>query len=965
MKLNKKIYITSGALLVVIMLIISYCILCLTGVITLRETNILISSANASFEYDGTNHNKEEYTLEYGALKEDERFEVSFVSRIKDVGTCDNVITVKVLNSKNADVTNKYNIKTVYGKLKVVPREITIKTSTNYKEYDGTSLSGDSYQIVTGSLVEGQRIEVSYTSKISDVGSTYNIIDTNIFEAGENITHNYDITYDFGSLTVMPTDLVLKSSSATKEYDGTRLISRSYEIVDGALGASDIIVANYSGQITNVGTELNTFSVDIIDKDGKSKLESYNITYIYGTLNVYEREVFVKTDSASKVYDGTPLKCNSYECLTPDKILSGDYLVGECVGSQLNADSSPNYFVGNINNAVNIQNSNYKITTIEGTLSVTKRPISIIGLPCSKEYDGYSLSFSEYELVGSLALNDELNVTSLASVLVASKIDNNLVANVFNGTKDVSTNYEISIYNSTLEITKRKITVSSSSDEIVYDGKEHMFTSVSVSDGSVTLFDTIKYLNFKAFSECGEYDNTFDVEITNHGVSYIDNYDIEYIYGNILVNKREITFSSNNIQAYYKGKISQRVVSVKKGVIPDGFAYEYTLDSISLETGSYRNSYTVSIYDSNGINKSDSFIISTLFGIIDIKKIPYAIKSASITRPYEANASGLLIHEYENISGTLYDGDSIYVYYKSVLYYPGQIDNVIDAIIFDVDGNNVTNNYDLDIEYGTLTYSVPVTSSALIVYPESLYFEYDGTFKSFDPSTNKINGLTELLNEGYTYDVAVAGMGKSLGTYETEITSFHLYLDDVDVTSFFEISYSKGTIQIYQAELNLSTLSLVKEEYDGIPLTSTSYTLEGNLDSNHQFIVTKYQELNNVGKITNSLSYIIIDINTYEDVGYLYKVNTSYGTLEIKNKHHVSVLVDENSIDDNLNVDINVTGLLNNHYVYSFDVVKDITIQQEKEVITITITNIKIYDQNGQDVTNNYIVYTEEYIFIR
>ena len=75
------------------------------------------------------------------------------------------------------------------------------------KKYDGTALFCREYEITKGSLCAGDTLELSFTS-IVNIGYTENyIIDHTIYGevAGGNktdVTLNYKITFDYGTLTV-------------------------------------------------------------------------------------------------------------------------------------------------------------------------------------------------------------------------------------------------------------------------------------------------------------------------------------------------------------------------------------------------------------------------------------------------------------------------------------------------------------------------------------------------------------------------------------------------------------------------------------------------------------------------------------------------------------------------------------------------------------------------------------------
>ena len=88
----------------------------------------------------------------------------------------------------------------------VTPRPITIQTGSATKKYDGAPLICKEYTITKGSVCDGDMLQLAFTS-IVNIGYTENyIVDLTVYgnEDGRktDVTVNYKITYDYGTLTV-------------------------------------------------------------------------------------------------------------------------------------------------------------------------------------------------------------------------------------------------------------------------------------------------------------------------------------------------------------------------------------------------------------------------------------------------------------------------------------------------------------------------------------------------------------------------------------------------------------------------------------------------------------------------------------------------------------------------------------------------------------------------------------------
>lgn len=86
--------------------------------------------------------------------------------------------------------------------------------------------------------------------------------------------------------------------------------------------------------------------------------------------------------------------------------------------------------------------------------------------------------------------------------------------------------------------------------------------------------------------------------------------------------------------------------------------------------------------------------------------------------------------------------------------------------------------------------------NALSIKPINEYMLYDGT--SVLRPSGTVQGIADLLAQGYTYSAVVSGEQKSVGFGESKIESFVLYdPNGMDVTNQYDITYGKGRLQVY------------------------------------------------------------------------------------------------------------------------------------------------------------------------
>ena len=123
----------------------------------------------------------------------------------------------KVYDAEGNDVTDHYKLSyRSQGMLKINRFELEVQSGTAEKVYDGTELVCKDVEILGGYLREGHYIDYedsTFTSMITvkqhkitkEVMAIENYIDLVIRDSeGNNVTKYYNITYNFGTLKILP-----------------------------------------------------------------------------------------------------------------------------------------------------------------------------------------------------------------------------------------------------------------------------------------------------------------------------------------------------------------------------------------------------------------------------------------------------------------------------------------------------------------------------------------------------------------------------------------------------------------------------------------------------------------------------------------------------------------------------------------------------------------------------------------
>ncbi|MBR1816486.1 MAG: InlB B-repeat-containing protein [Lachnospiraceae bacterium] len=524
------------------------------GTLTVTKKPLTITADSDTKVYDSTPLTKDSYTHTELASG-DNITSVTITGSQTSVGESTNEPSAAVIKKGDEDVTANYDITYANGTLTVTKKVVTITANSDTKIYDGTVLTNDGYTV--SGLETGDRVDsVTITGSQTSVGTNPNVPSVAVIKnsAEEVVNDNYTISYVNGTLEVTKKAITITADSDTKVYDGTELTKDSYSITDGELASGDSIVSvTVTGTQTFAGESANVPSAAVIkNANGDNVTASYDITYKNGTLEVTQKAVTITADDATKVYDGTPLIKDSY---TNSNLVAGDTITGVIVtGSQTSAGQSANVpSEAVIKNAADEDvTASYDITYVDGTLEVTKKPITISGINViDKIFDGTDnapLDYSDIDWIScGMVDGDELSVTATGTFEDTSVGTNKNVAitDITLGGTSVD-NYILSEdgqqTTATATINKKEVTVTALKQTVAINGEiensvefaelsgaleGHELAEITLTSGSTAKTTTEGVIT------------PSEAKIVNGDTDVTDNYDISYIDGVMTVTKAE------------------------------------------------------------------------------------------------------------------------------------------------------------------------------------------------------------------------------------------------------------------------------------------------------------------------------------------------------------------------------------------------------------------------------------------
>ncbi len=1097
-KRKRKVIMLGTICISIAVMICVYFILMFTGVINSNVNTLEITSSSESIEYNGEELSSHNYEITKGSLHKGHTIDIKFLKSITNVGQIANEVSVSILDSNNYDVTDEYELKINPGVLSVSKREITISTSSASKAYDGKELSSDDWYITKGNVLKNHTVNVNVYGSITEIGETPNICQAAIYnEQGQDVTTNYGITFDYGTLTIERKTIKFFSSNVKKTFDGnpyTPDTSKDFTFEGRLLNSSHKIVYEADPTIINVGTQQYMFNATIIDEYGNDVTSDYEVSYEYGKIEIESQYICLRTGSINKIYDGKEvlseefeitnnvrlidgyeIKCEDFKsyvdagsytnscnyevlyeghktsnyiikeesvqfglivinpielkiscenyikeyddeyCVIPDLIyneallIDGDNIVYEKVDFNyknagthaLTEDDYKDFDIINIDNKSNL--NNYDIQYELGNIIINKKKIVVdMGIE-DLTYDGkshgweeinfqvanldedkFSIEF-EFDNVSNITNVGSLDLTPLSVYIYRN---NNELSN--ESIKDLSSNFDISYNNYILNIKQRNIVVTTKSAEKYYDGE--ILTFKEDPDGfSITsgyLLENHSGSHNRCTSEIkeeGEKNNLIDFTIRdiNTQENVTNNYNIEYQYGTLKVRKINVSISLIDHEKIYDDEnYFEPGTEISSSDYIKTVSYSDSNHIFKLiyrglnnkEVGTYlitKDDIYLQVIEKQGNQEID---ITSAYNI-EFKKGCKIIINRRVVSIATGSKTAILQKEplqYTSFSnsGTLLENHKLIGEFVS-LEGIGTIENKAIFLVEDSFGNDVTSNYLFHYSYGTLTVKASPGAEDKYGYgiaPKFLAYKYDG-ITTVDDYVNQYNqdledgkaelsGIDQLVNEhGLTYKATVIakenGDSTDIGKYTLEIDSFKLYYGEYEVTDSYKITYKTNTLQIYKYILDVSTNSIDVDTYDGRILNSE--LTHSGLEPGHYIYIESVPFINNVGNIsTNEVKFIIKDGNGLyaNDITDSYLLNVSYGTLSIKAAKTITLDLSDGSLID-IYGDDTVTYNLSDLIYY----VDGIYNEDKFEMLELTYTPAS--GTTPAESTLNYEIYKE------
>ncbi len=736
--------------------------------LTINRKNLTVKTDSLTETYDGREHTAESFDSE-GLVAGHTITPIGLPVSVKNADSVPNMREFNVFKG-GADVTANYFISVNYGTLTILKRDITFSSETGEWVYADSVFEEKGYSVTKGELAPGQTLNVIGGKTVKDYTPTpvSNVLTYEILHNGENVTANYNVAEEWGTLTVKRRPVKITTADNEKIYDGAPLTSAGFTPEE--FSANSGLISTHSAKVSGNKTEIVNASVEkdrtlfrIYDGFGyyaSDVTSNYEITYNYGTLKVLKRDITVKLNDYSAVYgesyaydsgsgnydDAVFCDLASGETL---EILNPVYEFGTAVYPDVRSKAySVSSETVKITKDGEDTTKNYKVNYLHGEITVESRVLKLKSNSNAWVYDGEKHRETGYFITeGSIPEGQQIKVTSAAEVkdYTPSAVENLLTYDVLYNGASVMKNYAFTAESGTLTVTQRHIWVETASKTKIYDGSplscaEYKTYLVlpsgtdgrSSADGLVggdkLIIDesTLPSITNVSQSPC---ENIFSFAVPN------DNYVLELslcVYGVLKINPVNLTVNVDAYERIYGENFLDHPV-LGNNLTPNGIgANEYLVitefaASAEYGEGEYPNvgindgaikAYKWEIYKNGALYESyedgvrvspegvGNYSFNFVIGQLNIRK-----RAITITTPdLEFIYNGKLQTDADVIlspsSGTLAAGQRLAlrlpvsgakdagVYAEANKHFYG---------VFTTEGGNVSSNYEITNNFGTIT----------------------------------------------------------------------------------------------------------------------------------------------------------------------------------------------------------------------------------------------------------------------
>ena len=660
------------------------------GKLEINKRVVTLTSEGGSKAYDGTALTKPDVTIGGDGFVAGEVSDIKATGSVTHVseGEVTNTITYTEGEKFNAD---NYDIQKTEGKLSITAATakvtVTITGNKVTETYDGSEKTAKGYTVsIDNDLYTEDDFTFTGEAEVKATNAgTYDMgLNKSQFKNKNNnfSDSNVEFVVNDGKLEIEKRVVTLTSEGGSKVYDGTPLTKPEVAVGGDGFVDGEVTDIKATGSVTHVsaGEVTNTITYT----EGTNFKESnYNITKTEGKLSITPLGgvvVTIKGQTKTVTYDGEEHTAWKYDVIDISDPL---YIKAP--------DEVPNFWNKNAKGArgtdagtyamgweaadfenTNTNFSNVTFVVTDGSLTITKRSVTLTSASDSKVYDGTALTKPEVTVSGDGFAKDEgatYNVTGSQTDVGTS--DNTFTYTLNEGTK--ADNYTITKTEGKLEVTpntdKVVVTITGKTTTVTYDGKEHDVFGYDATPSNALYrpnediqFNGTDYDKIAKGTDAGTYPMGLEVSyFTNKSKNFSK---VEFVVtdGYVKINPRAVTLTSETAGKTYDGTALQKPVVTVTG---EGFVAGEVTDIKATGSVTYVSEGEVTntiTYTEGEKFKADNYTIEKNEGKLSINpvtaKVTVTITENSGTATYDGGDHIVSGYASMTADNELYDVDA-------------------------------------------------------------------------------------------------------------------------------------------------------------------------------------------------------------------------------------------------------------------------------------------------------------------
>ena len=797
--------------------------------------------------------------------------------------------------------------------------------------------------------------------------------------SGNDVTSQFTVKTENGTLTINPVAIELTAASDSKEFDDSPLTNSGYSITGGAfVGEEGLASVTVEGSRTYTGSSDNTITAHTLKSN--TKAENYSISYKPGTLTITDRtekyEITVKANSGNWTYDGQPHTVSGFE-QTEFTVDGHTYTVSGLTASRTGTNVSDSGAVEVTGTAVvsnasgNDVTSQFTVKTENGTLTIKKRPVNLSSESATKVYDTTPLTRPNVTGGDSFVSGEVSDIKAIGTITNKGTVTNTITYTENAGFN--ADNYIINKNEGTLTIIpvsdKVTVTVTENSGRYTYDntaksiyGYKSMVSDNSLYDAKANVTETSTADWTASGIDAGEYPLGISAgDFQNINTNFI-NVEFKIVDGSLVIDpisdKVTVTVTENSGKYTYDG--TARSVTGYKSIVSDNSLYNVTSSVTETSTADWTASGTDAGEYPLGISADDFQNVNTNFsevkfvivdGKLEISKIAIELTAASDSKEFDDSP---LTNSGYSITGGAFVGEEglASVTVEGSRTYTGSSDNTITA--HTLKSNTKAENYSISYKPGTLTVT-PVRDEVVVrISGNTGEFKYDGTEKSV--SGYKVVSISNPLytEADFTFNGSeAAAKGTNVNTYNMGLTNTSFTNNNLNFSNV-RFVVEDGSLTITPRSIILTSASDSKV-YDGTPLTNDSFEVSGDgFVGDDSVTVTVTGSQTNAGSSANTFTYTLSDGVNADN----YSISMVEGILTVNKRPLVvsgkNATRTYNGEEQYVEGISSIVGLVSGHSAHNFTHYASGT--EIGDYAGTFGDDYYITDEDGNDVTDNYDV---------